>query len=243
MIYFRPNESTNRDLGKGGDTMDIQKQFNLVANEYDKNRRKFIPCFDDFYIGTTSLIAYNIATPKTVLDLGAGTGLLSQFWIQHYPTAQFVLVDIADEMLDVARKRFSGMDNVTYQVLNYANELPSGKFDVIASALSVHHLEDEDKQDPFARINDLLPSGGLFVNYDQFCAGQPEMDQWINSYWENQLVHSGLTDHDIALWRERKKLDRECSVEQEIAMLDQCGFKTVQCVYSCQKFSVVVAIK
>lgn len=122
--------------------MDIHKQFNLVANEYDKNRKKFIPCFYDFYIGTTSLIAHNIATPKTVLDLGAGTGLLSQFWIQHYPTADFILVDIADEMLDVARKRFSGMENVTYQVLNYTNELPCGKFDVVASALSIHHLED-----------------------------------------------------------------------------------------------------
>ena len=152
-------------------------------------------------------------------------------------------MDIADEMLDVARKRFLGMENVTYQVLNYTNELPCGKFDVVASALSVHHLEDKDKQNLFAQIYDQLPSGGLFVNYDQFCAGQPEMDQWINSYWENQLVHSGLTDHDIALWQERKKLDRECSVEQEIAMLKKSKFKIVKCVYSCQKFSVIVAIK
>ena len=223
--------------------MNIQKQFNLVAGEYDKNRRKFIPCFDDFYCDTTNFIAHNIAEPKRVLDLGAGTGLLSQFWVQHYLTAEFVLVDIADEMLDVARKRFAGMENVTYQVLNYTNELPCGNFDVIASALSIHHLEDEDKQNLFAHIYDLLPSGGLFVNYDQFCTEQPEMDQWINSYWENQLVHSGLTAHDIALWRERKKLDRECSVEQEIAMLEKAQFKTVQCVYSCQKFSVIVAVK
>ena len=223
--------------------MDIQKQFNLVANEYDKNRRKFIPCFDDFYIDTTGLIAHNIATPKTVLDLGAGTGLLSQFWMQHYPTAKFVLVDIADEMLDIARKRFLGIENVTYQVLNYTNELPCGEFDVVASALSIHHLEDEDKQNLFAQIYNHLPSGGLFVNYDQFCAGQTDMDQWINSYWEKQLLSSGLTDHDIALWRERKKLDCECSVEQEIAMLEKSKFKIVKCVYSCQKFSVIVAIK
>ena len=223
--------------------MDIEKQFNLIASEYDQNRRKFLPCFDDFYIDTTNFIAHNIATPKRVLDLGAGTGLLSQFWIQHYPATDFVLVDIADEMLDVARKRFKGMDRVTFQVLDYARELPGGSFDVVASALSIHHLEDADKPQLFARIYDLLPSGGLFINYDQFCAEQPEMDRWINSYWENQLLHSGLTDHDIALWRERKKLDHECSVEQEIAMLNACGFKAVSCVYSCQKFSVIAAIK
>ena len=223
--------------------MDIQRQFNLVANEYDKNRRKFIPCFDDFYIGATSFIAYNIAAPQRILDLGAGTGLLSQFWIRHYPEADFVLVDIADEMLEVARKRFSGMENVSYQVLDYIHNLPAGRFDVVASALSVHHLENEDKQDLFARIHDLLPDGGVFVNYDQFCAGQPEMDHWFNSYWENQLENSGLTEHDLALWRERKKLDRECSVEQEEQMLRMCGFKEIKCIYTHQKFSVIVASK
>ena len=87
---------------------------------------------------------------------------------------------------------------------------------MIASALSIHHLEHDDKQSLFERIYDILPSGGLFVNYDQFCAGQPEMNDWFDSYWESQLASSGLTDHDIELWQERRKLDRECSVEQEI---------------------------
>ena len=27
--------------------VNIQEQFNQIAEEYDKNRRKFIPCFDD----------------------------------------------------------------------------------------------------------------------------------------------------------------------------------------------------
>lgn len=223
--------------------MNIEKQFNLIADEYDNNRRKFIPCFDDFYQGATKFIVSNIAKPKRILDLGAGTGLLSYFWFQHYPTSEYVLVDIAEEMLDIARKRFSGINNVSYQILNYSNELPNGTFDIVASALSIHHLENEDKLNLFARIYDILPNGGLFVNYDQFCAGQSEMDHWFDSYWEKQLANSGLTDHDIELWKERRKLDRECSVEQEMEMLYKCKFKAVKCVYSYQKFSVIVAIK
>ena len=223
--------------------MEIEKQFNLIAEEYDNNRKKFIPCFDDFYQGTTQFITSNLDTPKQILDLGAGTGLLSYFWFQHYPQSEYVLVDIADEMLNVARKRFSGIGNVSYQILDYCKELPSGTFDVVASALSIHHLEHEDKQSLFGRIYDILPSGGLFVNYDQFCAGQPEMNDWFDSYWQSQLANSGLTDHDIELWKERKKLDRECSVEQEMEMLSKSRFKVVKCVYSYQKFSVIVAVK
>ena len=223
--------------------MNIEKQFNLIANEYDSNRKKFIACFDDYYKNTTKFIVSNIATPKHILDLGAGTGLLSYFWYQHYPTSEYVLVDIADEMLNVARKRFDGVNNVSYQIMDYSDKLPDEDFDVIASALSIHHLENEDKVKLFLRIYDKLPSGGLFVNYDQFCAGDTEMSNWFDSYWESQLEHSGLTDNDIELWKERRKLDKECSVEEEIEMLYKCNFKSVKCVYSYQKFSVIVAVK
>lgn len=214
-----------------------------MAQDYDANRRKFIPCFDDYYGNTTKFIVSNIEKPKRVLDLGAGTGLLTYFWYQQCSSAEYILVDIADEMLNVARKRFAGIDSISYQALDYSKGLPSEDFDVIASALSIHHLEDEDKQNLFARICDKLPDGGIFVNYDQFCAGNVEMNKWFNSYWEGQLEKSGLTEHDIELWKERKKLDRECSVEEEIVMLRRCNFKTVECVYAYQKFAVIVAIK
>ena len=223
--------------------MNIEEQFNLIAQEYDANRKKFIPCFDDYYISTTKFIASNIAVPKRVLDLGAGTGLLSYFWYCHFPATEYVLVDIADDMLQIARKRFSGIDTVSYQTVDYSKELTVQDFDAIVSALSIHHLENMDKEKLFKRIYDKLPEGGLFVNYDQFCAGQADMDDWFDSYWESQLAESGLTEHDIALWKERRKLDRECSVEEETEMLGKCGFKTVKCVYSYQKFSVIAAIK
>lgn len=223
--------------------MNIEKQFNLIAEEYDSKRRKFIPCFDDFYKNTTEFITANMREPKRVIDLGAGTGLLTFFWYQHCPDAAYVLVDIADEMLNVARKRFDGIENISYQTENYIHKLPDGMFDTVISALSIHHLEDEDKIKLFAMIYDRLPNGGLFINYDQFCAGQSEMNCWFDSYWESQLAGGGLTDQDISLWKERRKLDRECSVEQEVAMLKNCKFKVAVCVYSCQKFSVIAAIK
>ena len=56
-------------------------------------------------------------------------------------------------------------------------------------------------------------------------------------------MHGGLSNQEIDQWKERRKLDRECSVEQETGMLKNCGFQTVKCVYSYQKFSVLVAIK
>jgi SAM-dependent methyltransferase len=126
---------------------------------------------------------------------------------------------------------------------NYLHKLPDTDFDTVISALSIHHLEDTDKKKLFSEIYKRLPAGGMFVNYDQFCAKRPEMEHWYNAYWESQLADSGLTKKDLELWRERRKLDKECTVWQEIDMLKQCGFQNVECVYSYQKFSVIAAIK
>jgi len=223
--------------------MTIEEQFNLIAKEYDSNRRKFIPCFDDYYENTTKLIIYSIATPGRVLDLGAGTGLLTYYWYKECPSAEYVLVDIADEMLEISKERFAGIGGIQHKILDYTRELPEGNFDAIISALSIHHLEDIKKEELFKNIYNKLPKGGVFVNYDQFCAGTTNMNKWFNLYWENQLANSGLTERDIELWKERRKLDRECSVETEIAMLYRCNFSEVKCLYSYHKFSVIAAIK
>ena len=223
--------------------MNIEEQFNIASKEYDGNRKNFIPCFDDYYEATTSFIASNIAQPKRILDLGAGTGLLSYYWYQHFPKTEYVLVDIAGDMLDIAKKRFLDLKNISYETSDYSKQFPTGEYDCIISALSIHHLEHEDKERLFSHIYDRLPDNGIFVNYDQFCGGAAEMDKWFDSYWISQLENSVLTKNDIELWKERRKLDRECSVEDEVGMLLKSGFRNVKCVYSNVKFSVIVAIK
>lgn len=223
--------------------VDIEEQFNLIAKKYDENRRKFIPCFDDYYESTTKMILDNIDSPRRVLDLGAGTGLLTYYWFKECKTADYVLIDIAEEMLNVSRERFAGLVNIHHKILDYTKQLPEGEFDTIISALSIHHLDNGQKADLFKRIYEKLPAGGIFVNYDQFCAGTPMMNQWFDSYWEKQIYSRGLTGSDIEQWKERKKLDKECSVEEEIEMLKKCGFSDVKCLYSYHKFSVIVAVK
>ncbi|MGN0788595.1 MAG: class I SAM-dependent methyltransferase [Christensenellales bacterium] len=223
--------------------MDIREQFNLIAKEYDAKRKIFIPCFQDFYEGATDFILSNYREAKNVLDLGAGTGLLTKFWYQQLKDARFTLVDVAKDMLEVARLRFDGDDRVRYVVGDYTQGLPSGNFDVVISALSIHHLDDQEKKVLFEDIYERLPKGGMLVNYDQFSAGDVTLNEWYDTTWVTKLQRSNLTERDMQLWRQRRLLDKECSVEAEVDMLKNSKFDIVKCVYSNQKFAVVVAIK
>lgn len=224
----------------------VKVQFNRVAREYDENRRKFISCFDDYYIGTTDFIAKSVlggAEPRLIFDLGSGTGLLAGFWYEHFPNANYVLVDIAEEMLAVAKKRFDGLLNVEYRVCDYSEALPERVPDLVMSALSIHHLEHEQKKSLFEKIHATLPSGGLFVNYDQFCLDDACLDACVNDYWLKEILASGLSEFEFNRWQDRKKLDRECSIAKEMAWLKNAGFESVECVYAKGKFGVIIAKK
>ena len=51
--------------------------------------------------------------------------------------------------------------------------LPGGPFDLVVSALAIHHLEGPDKADLFARIAGALRPGGRFVLGDVVIPADP----------------------------------------------------------------------
>src|SRR5271167_4060784 len=86
----------------------VKDAFGLTAREYDRARRQLVPCFDDFYRSAVEALPFAPNAAPEILDLGAGTGLLSGFIAAAFPHARLTLLDIAPEMLDRARERFVG---------------------------------------------------------------------------------------------------------------------------------------
>lgn len=223
-------------------TEDIRVQFDLIAKQYDEGRRCFIPCFDDFYIRSVSLLKQIKPEATHIVDLGAGTGLLSQQMYQLYPQSKFSLIDLSQDMLEVARQRFAGFDQFNFLVEDYTKTIPSDAV-IICSALSIHHLENGEKQNLYATIYNSLPQGGIFINLDQFCAESPEMDKAWNNWWMDYIDQSGITEEARIKWLERKKLDKEVSIQTSLQMLANAGFKQIDCVYQFLKFGTIVAMK
>jgi tRNA (cmo5U34)-methyltransferase len=99
---------------------------------------------------------------SSVLDLGTGTGETLAAVLAQHPAARAVGVDMNEGMLGEARARFAP-GQVDLRVAGLADALPAGPFDLVVSALAVHHLEGPDKADLFTRIGASLRSGGRFV--------------------------------------------------------------------------------
>ena len=107
-----------------------------------------------------------------ILELGTGTGETAARLLARHPGASLVGIDASEQMLSAARARL-GDERVELLVGRLEEPLPSGPFDVVASALSVHHLDAAGKASLFQRVRGALRPGGRFVLGDVVVPDDP----------------------------------------------------------------------
>lgn len=215
----------------------VKEKFDQIAQDYDEQRRKLIPCFDDFYRIPVSITETTNDSPK-ILDIGAGTGLLSAFMLARYPKAKLTLIDLSEKMLDVARARFKDQPNVSYVVADYTKHEYEDQFDLVISSLSIHHLTDSEKKNLYAKIFTLLKHNGLFINADQVLGFTPTIEALYKEDWKKKIEASGLTKDELLAAYERTKLDKMSTLEDQLNWLKDAGFSDVDCIYKYFNFVV-----
>ncbi|MGA9761175.1 MAG: methyltransferase [Gaiellaceae bacterium] len=140
-------------------------------DSYPEFVRGEIPQYDE--LEDTVATATEAVTAKRILDLGAGTGETARRALEKQPGARVVLVDASAEMLEAARQALS-QDRIEQIVVRELEDpLPDGPFDLVVSALAIHHLESADKRLIFRRIHEALADGGRFVFADVFVPDDP----------------------------------------------------------------------
>jgi tRNA (cmo5U34)-methyltransferase len=221
----------------------IKEQFNLIAQKYDDHRKCFIPCFDDFYKNSVSLLRCYKNNFRNVVDLGAGTGLLTMEIYKLYNNAHYTLIDISNDMLEIAKERFGGLNNFEFIEENYVENIPVKNCDLICSALSIHHFENNDKIKLYKNVFKTLDNEGCFINLDQFTGTSEKINNLYNEWWYNFINNSGINPEEKTAWIERKKLDKENTIKETIELLKGSGFRNIECIYNFMKFGVIMAIK
>ena len=225
--------------------MPIDEAFNHTVAYYDDWMKKALPGYDDLFAVATEVMPFADDVPIRVLDLGAGTGLFSQYVLQRYPNATFVLYDVASKMLEVAEQRFANQaSRFEFEVKDYRNLQAVEDFDLIVSSLSIHHLSDEEKKELCQQVYTALRDGGTFVNIDQI---KGETAYLQNLYWALWLQHvraSGAPEGQIQESIERRTTyDQDARLADQLFWLREVGFVNVDCAYRHTFVGVFLAMK
>ena len=225
--------------------MSIDKAFNDSFKYYDEWMMKALPNYGELFSTATSLPTFDENAAIKVLDLGAGTGLFSMHIVQRYPKATFVLCDVAEKLLGIAKERFVNHQNqFEYLIEDYRHLSGKNEYDLVISSLSIHHLTHEEKAALFKTIYQLLKPDGVFINVDQI-HGETQMIR--DFYWNQWLLRvrdAGAEEQRIQESIDRRKTyDIDATLFDQITWLKEAGFTHVDCVYKNHFVGVFWAVK
>jgi tRNA (cmo5U34)-methyltransferase len=140
-------------------------QFHFHPDAYLELMQSELPAYER--LQDAAAAATGSHAPR-LLELGTGTGETARRVLARHPGATLVGIDASAEMLAAA-----DLPGADLRVARLEDPLPEGPFDLVFSALAVHHLDGPAKADLFARVAAVLEPGGRFVLADVVVPDDP----------------------------------------------------------------------
>lgn len=219
---------------------ETQRVFDTTAATYNNDRAKLIPCHDQLYRWAVDLVPTNAGH---ILDLGAGSGILTEFLRRRFPHARIHLLDFSAPMLELARQRLSPAEKpdplLTFEHGDYTTVPLPPNLDAIVSALSIHHLDDTAKQYLFYKLHAALNPGGVFINAEQVAGPTPALEARYKRLWLEQVTAAGATPQQIADSLFRQQDDKCASAEDQLTWMRAAGFEDADCWFKEARFAVL----
>ena len=224
--------------------MTVRETFDSAALTYDLSRRALIPDYKNFYGTVLEALPEDRKRAYRILDLGAGTGTLSEMVGKFYPHASVVVSDFAQSMLDRAKEKLGKDRRFSFLPLDMLLDAYPGELDAIVSSLAIHHLEHSDKRLVFSKAFRALKPGGVFVNADQTSSGDEARDQrWFDD-WLTAVRAGGANGKELDCALERMRLhDQNAPERLQLRWLEEAGFREVDLRYRKYFFAVFRAVK
>ena len=164
--------------------------------------------------------------PGLIIDLGAGTGSLSEAILGQWDLGTIELIDVDPEMLDQARARLERFEGrARFREQSFLDPLPA--CDAVAASLALHHIPRmKDKRTLYRRLHASLRPRGVFVNADAVMPSDPRARERTYAFWAGHMVSRGIPEErayqHFEEWAEE---DTYFPVEEELAAMDGAGFR------------------
>lgn len=202
----------------------VRRHLGVEITAYDETIRRFIPGYEEMLrLAADAVVA---AHPALILDLGAGTGALSEAVLDREGEHKVELLDVDPEMLAKARERLARFgERVRYREGSFARALPA--CDAAMASLALHHVSTlEEKAELYARVAAALPAGGVFVNADAVVPREAEARHAAFRIWAGHQVASGISEERAwANFEEWALEDTYFSLEEETGALTAAGLE------------------
>ncbi len=185
-------------------------------------------------------MALAIGAVGDMLDLGAGTRLLSAATVARVGGIRLHLLDGSPEMLGHAQQRLGDGPGTTFTEANLDAAVPQEPCVAVVSALAIHHLSNGGKERLYRRVFGVLRPGGVFVNLDQVLGPTPSVEQQCAVAHEAFARSNGSDHAEWSAAEDRMRVDQPATLDDQLSWLRTIGFTDVDCAAKDGRFAVLV---
>jgi len=222
-----------------------------LAASFLARRGDFVPMLDAQEDIVARLLARRRRPVSRFLDLGCGDGALTQLVVDAYPSAEVVMVDFSEPMLERAGERLRRMrvqGTLVRADLNdpaWTARLPGGRFDAVVSGLAIHHLPAQRKRELFAELFGLLEPGGVFVNMDYVLVEGPLRGLFDEKKMEALRADAAAGGGGDAqeVFVDEDDDDRPDLAEAQVQWLGEAGFEQAEVQFKWAEAAVMAGFK
>jgi trans-aconitate methyltransferase len=215
--------------------MSVATHLGIDLAEYDARIRTFIPHYEEMLDVAASVV--NPAA-RTVVDLGIGTGALSQRCLLRAPKAGVIGIDSDREILKAAEQRLPKDTRFICQSFTSA-ELP--RCDAVVGSFALHHVRTRKaKSALYLRIASALRRNGQLIVVDCYPAEDPGISREQFDAWKEHLMRS-YGDKDAAGYLEAwSHEDVYVPLNAELNLMKNAGLQ-VEVLWRKDAFAVLLA--
>ena len=134
----------------------IAQSFSAASNTYDHWAKPQRAIAEDL-----SKLLPDELPDGSILDVGCGTGLLTEMLLDRYPGRALLGIDVAPGMIDHCRKRWARVEHVRFEVADGEDFSSKTSFALIASNCCFQWFQAIDAS--MAHLSAMLAPGGWFV--------------------------------------------------------------------------------
>lgn len=145
----------------------IEKSFGKKVLSYNKHAILQKECAANF----CTILPQS--SPQNILEIGCGTGFLTEKLQKKYPAAKITAIDIAPEMVNACRQKFTGYKNLSFQTIDGEDLNLNEKFDLIVTNLTVQWFNNPVQGLENLR-NILTTNGEIYFS----TIGQKNFQEW-----------------------------------------------------------------
>jgi len=214
----------------------VASHLGIDLADYDRRIRSFIPDYETMLDVAAEAVP---AGARLIVDLGIGTGALSERCLRHARRARVVGIDLDAEIMALAQKRLG--DRVTLVNGSFLRtDLP--RCDAIVASLALHHIRARTaKAALYRRFKRALRPGGRLIVVDCQPAERPALARVQHDAWRRHLQQTYSARETRRYFAAWAREDVYVPLDAELQLMARAGFRT-DVIWRRGAFAVLVGL-